>query len=163
MATVLRVVTLLALAGAGAACGQDSAQAALAQRVDLLERRLDAVETAQATAQATAAKAQTFAAPIALIPENAPPTAEAPSTMRDPVLRVDIGRGGITIDGVAVADDAIEATLRSHAARRNLSGVILSADDDIAYDAVIALMDRLKASGLDRVAIAARGGARPPE
>ncbi len=32
-----------------------------------------------------------------------------------------------------------------------------------AYNDLIALMDRMKASGLDRVAIAARGGARPPE
>jgi len=131
----------------------------LVQRVDLLERRLDAVETAQAKAPAIAAPP--VAMPIAdVVP---PPAVDVKATKSGPVLRVDLGKAGVAIDGKTVADDALDATLEAQAARGDLSGVILSADDDVAYNDVIALMDRLKASGLDRVAIAARGGARPPE
>lgn len=131
----------------------------MAQRVDLLERRLDAVETAQAKAPAVPAP------PPATMPlaDVVPPTAIEAKAKSAPVLRVDLGKSGITIDGTPVAADALDAMLKAQAARADLTGVILSADDDVAYNDLIALMDRLKASGLDRVAIAARGGARPPE
>lgn len=152
---------ILLIAGvSGLGCRDGGAEhAALVQRLDQLERRLDAVETAQAK---TASAPTPAPVPIVLAPEIAPPSLGDTST-RDPMLHVDIGKGGITIDGVVVADDAIDRVLRSHAARSNLSGVIVSADDDVAYDDVITLMDRLRTNGLDRVAIAARGGARPPE
>jgi biopolymer transport protein ExbD len=149
---------LLAAACALGCKGDEAARTALAQRVDQLERRLDAVETAQAKAAAAPPPA-----PKLEVPEITPPDVAATKTRNEPVLRVGLGKAGVTIDGAPVADDALDATLRSHATRSDLSGVILTAEDDVDYASVTRLMDRLRDSGLDRVAIAKRGGAEPPE
>lgn len=144
------------MAGSFAGCGVDAAShTALAQRVDLLERRLGAVETAQAKAPEPPAPAP--------VPEAAPiPELDAKASARDePLLRVAIGKAGVTIDGKAISDDALDATLKTHAARSDLSGVVIDAEDDVQHATIIALMDRIRASGLDRVAIATKGGTRP--
>lgn len=118
--------------------------------MDLLARRLDAVEGAQARAAEVApAPAVTLPEAVAVAPEPRPGT--------HPVVRIGIDHGGVTLDGAPVASDELDAALRRHAARPGVTGVILDAAPEVDHATVVALIDRIKDSGLGRVAIATRG------
>jgi hypothetical protein len=140
-------VILLALVG----CRDDTAAvAALEERVDHLQRRLDAVEGR--------ASAVTTAPGIAPKAETPPDTAPRPAP--HPVVRVGLDRWGVTLDGIPVATDDLDAALRAAASRPGLTGVLLDATPDVDRASLVALLDRIKGSGLGKVAIATRGG--PP-
>lgn len=136
---------LLALAG----CGDDAAAvAALEERVDHLQRRLEAVEASRASARPPA-------------PEISPP--QAPRPAAHPVVRVGVDRWGVTLDGVPIATDELDASLRAAAARPGLTGVLLDVTPDVDHASVVALLDRIKAAGLGKVALATRGLPPAPE
>ncbi len=146
---VLRRVIVLALAG----CGVDrETHAALEQRVDLLQRRLEVVEVDRVREPVTAEPVASRAAPP-------PPAAVvSPAASLRPVLRIAMGTSGVTIDGALIATDQLDETLARHAARRDLTSVLLDAAPDVEHREMMAMLDRIRNSGLDRVAIATRGG-----
>jgi hypothetical protein len=147
---VRRSVILLALVGCR---GDSAAVAALEERVDHLQRRLEAVEARPST--------------VAPAPEIAPmaehPPEATPRPTPHPVVRVGIDRWGVTLDGVPIATDELDAALRAAASRPGLTGVLLDATPDVDHASMVALLDRIKGNGLGKVAIATRGGPPPPE
>lgn len=143
-------VILLALVGCR---GDTAAVAALEERVDHLQRRLEAVE----------ARPSTVASAPEIAPKAEAPSEAAPRPPPHPVVRVGLDRWGVTLDGVPVATDELDAALRAAASRPGLTGVLLDATPDVDHASVVALLDRIKGSGLGKVAIATRGGPPAPE
>ncbi|MBL8948015.1 MAG: hypothetical protein JNK45_32875 [Myxococcales bacterium] len=142
------LVILLALAGCR---GDAAAVAALEERVDHLQRRLDAVES----------RAPTPAPELS--PPAPPPATVAPRPAPHPVVRVGVDRWGVTIDGAPIATDELDAALRAAASRPGLTGVLLDVTPDVDHASVVALLDRIKGAGLGKVALATRGGPPAPE
>lgn len=141
-------IVLLVLVG----CQADTAAVAvLEERVEVLQSRLEVVE---ATRTSTIAPAPEISAALA-------PAEAAPRPTPNSVVRVGVDRGGVTVDGVRVATDALDAILRAAAQRPGLTGVVVDAALDVDQASLLAVLDRIKASGLGKVAIATHGGAAP--
>jgi len=138
----------------GCSPGPDSPEhRALAERVDHLQRRIDALEADRARLQAEAAKAE---------PAGSQPTATPPGR-KDEVLTLHLGIDGVAIAGRRIAADALDAELRGLASGQSIHRVLIEADERIEHARVVELIDRVRSAGFERFAIASRGGKREPE
>jgi biopolymer transport protein ExbD len=67
--------------------------------------------------------------------------------------------GALSVDGKACTDDALEAKAREALGREPELRAVLQADGDVSHRRVMAILDRLRAAGVSRVAF----GTQPPE
>ncbi len=122
---------------------------ALAERVEHMQRRLDALERQQAELEAEVAA-----------PPASTTSAAAPVPARREVLTLRLGPAGVELDGRSIADDRLDAELRAIAEAGTTRSVLVDVDATIPHARTVALLDRVHAAGFARLAIASRGGQR---
>jgi len=120
---------------------------ALAERVEHLQQRLDALERrALEEPRVVGSRVEDVAIPAT--PQITP--------SRDEALTIRITPSSVEIDGRVIADEELDAELRRRAAAKNVSHVILEADASTVHARLVAIMDRVRAAGFEKLAVAAR-------
>ena len=117
---------------------------ALAERVEHLQQRLDALERRALEERRV------------VIEEPPIPAAPEPVSSREEALTIRVAPSSVEIDGRVVADDDLDAELRRRAAAKNVSHVILEADASTPHARLVAIMDRVRSAGFEKLAVAAR-------
>jgi biopolymer transport protein ExbD len=128
--------------------------AALEEKVEHMQRRLDALEQRAAKAEA---EAEVAASPVA------PETTTSPELPRRDTLTIALRPDGVAIDGRLLEADALDDELRRHVSAQGITPVLIDADPSIAHSRVIALIDRVRSIGGARFAIARKGGTPSPD
>lgn len=141
----------------GAGCGGDpgvgrAEHQALLQRLDGMERRLDALEQASAPAPPAAPDAQADlpnAQPFAL------PRAE-PSDVAHETMHVTVTSTGLSIDGKDMTRDEARTRFEAAAARVPPPRLVVVAEPTVPHAAMVDALDLAREAGLKDVAMSAR-------
>jgi len=125
---------------------------ALLQRLDAMDRRLDALEEALARRPELAEpRGPTLRDPLGLPEGSATPPGLTPTL----AVRI-TASGGVELDGKAVASEDLLARLREIADKAPGTRLTVLAEPDVPYDTVIRTLDLAREAGLTDVAMSAR-------
>ncbi|MBX7077545.1 MAG: hypothetical protein K1X88_00075 [Nannocystaceae bacterium] len=149
------LVAVLALAGCK---DEPSAQLdALSRRLDGIEARLAAVEAARIVTPPSSPSATQR-----VLGSLVEPAVPVPLPRSGEPLVIALDAEGVRIGGLRIDDVALGPTLRGLAGNDTLATVLVEAAPDVPHATVAALLDRMRAEGLSRFAIAVRGGQPAP-
>src|SRR5262245_57544380 len=150
----MRAALAVSLAAISCSRVDPAEHAALEEKVEHMQRRLDALEQRAAKAEAVVAATPTPAAPE---------TPTSPEPPRRDTLTIALRPDGVAIDGRLLDGDALDEELRRHVSPQGITPVLIDADPSIAHSRVIALIDRVRGIGGARFAIARKGGTPSPD
>ncbi len=84
-------------------------------------------------------------------------SAPSPTAPLEVMIRVDgsllLRDRGINEEGEAVPEDRLEAAIRAHQQAQPKQPVVISADKNVRYEAVMRVMDKLQSLGVARVGL----------
>lgn len=157
-ATIVAVrlgICMIAITLLGPGCGGEpgvprAEHEALLQRLDAMDRRVDALEEAM--------QKRPTAVEVMVPPERDPlglPTPRAPG-VDAPTVTVHVTATSVEIDGKVVADADLSARFREIAAAAPGTRLTLMSEPDAPYQAIVHAMDVAREAGLTDVAMAVR-------
>jgi hypothetical protein len=150
------VIAILVGPGCGGEPGVPRAEhEALLQRLDAMDRRLDAIEGAIGDASG----ARPAPDPWAVLPPGdalAPPSPTPDDGREPPTLAVRITLGGLELDGKPIAREDARARFREVARTAPRTRLTVLADPGVPYDTVVDALDLAREAGLTDIAMSAR-------
>lgn len=76
------------------------------------------------------------------------------ATETPPSVTIELTRQGLSVDEKGQTPDSLVALVREAIAKNPETSFVIAADKDLPYEQVISLLDRVKASGAKRIALA---------
>jgi biopolymer transport protein ExbD len=95
------------------------------------------------------------------LPVNLPASSQALPEKENPISLTVRADGTLFLDKAPVALDDLAELLRHRAGGNAEAGVLLFADQDLSYQRLFAVMDRIRQAGLSRISLQARSEGRP--